>query len=155
MFRERRNKKQEAKIRNSSEKDLFSNAANSKCFPSLQKTFHTNILCCHKFYDLRFYLIILHWIMFQSVKLLSGVWLFAHQASLSSPHLELAQTNVHWVDDAIQTSHPLSSPSLPAFNFSQHQGLFQWVGSSHEMAKLLELQFQHQSFWWTFRIDFL
>ena len=59
--------------------------------------------------------------------------------------LEFAQTHVHWVDDAIQPSHPLSSPSPPAFNFSQHQGLFQWVGSLNPMAKVLELQFQHQS----------
>ena len=43
-------------------------------------------------------------------------------------HPELAQTHVHWVGDAIQPSHPLSSPSLPAFNLSQHQSLFQWVG---------------------------
>ena len=51
---------------------------------------------------------------------------------------ELAQTHVHWVGDAIQPSHPLSSPSPPAFNLSQHQGLFQWVGSSHQVAKVLE-----------------
>ena len=52
---------------------------------------------------------------------------------------ELAQTHVHRVGDAIQPSHPLSSPSPPAFNLSQHQGLFQWVGSSHQVAKVLEL----------------
>ena len=60
--------------------------------------------------------------------------------------LEFAQTHVHWVSDAVQPSHPLSLPSLPALNLSQHQSLFQWVGSSHQVAKLLELQFQHQSF---------
>ena len=49
---------------------------------------------------------------------------------------ELAQTHVHWVSDAIQPSHPLSSPSPPAFNLSQHQGLFQWVSSSHQVAKV-------------------
>ena len=54
--------------------------------------------------------------------------------------LELAQTHVHWVSDAIQLSHPLLSPSLPVFNLSQHQGLFQWVSSSHQVAKVLELQ---------------
>jgi len=54
--------------------------------------------------------------------------------------LELAQTHVHWVSDAIQPSHPLSSPSPPAFDFSQHQGLFKWVSSSHQVAKVLELQ---------------
>ena len=67
---------------------------------------------------------------------------------------EFTQTHVHWVDDAIQPSHPLSSPSL-TFNLSQHQGLFQWVSSSHQVAKVLEFQLQHQSFQWTFRIDFL
>ena len=61
--------------------------------------------------------------------------------------LELAQTHVHWVSDAIQPSHPLSSPSSPAFNLAQHQGLCKWVSSSHHMAKVLE--FQHQSFQWT------
>ena len=54
---------------------------------------------------------------------------------------ELAQTHVHWVDDAIQPSHPLSSPSSPAFNLSQHRGLFQWVSSSHQVAKVLEFHF--------------
>ena len=68
---------------------------------------------------------------------------------------EFAQTHVHWVSDAIQTSHALSPPSPPALNLSQHQGLFQWVSSSHEVAKVLELQFQHQSFQWIFRVDFL
>ena len=52
-------------------------------------------------------------------------------------------------------SHPLSSPAHPAFNLSQHQGLFQWVGSLHPVAKVLELQLQHQSFQWIFRTDFL
>ena len=68
---------------------------------------------------------------------------------------ELAQTHVHWVGNVIQTSCPLSSPSPPAFNLSQHQGLFQWVSSSHQVAKVLELQLQHQSFQWMFRTDFL
>ena len=69
--------------------------------------------------------------------------------------LEFAQTHVHWVDDAIQSSHHLSPPSPPAFSLSQHQGLFQWIGSSHQVAKVLELQLQHQSFQWIFRTDFL
>ena len=60
--------------------------------------------------------------------------------------LELAQTHVHQVSDAIQPSHPLSTPSPPAFNFSQHQGLFQGVSSLHQVAKVLEFQLQHQSF---------
>ena len=66
--------------------------------------------------------------------------------------LEFMQTHVHRVGHAIQPSHPLSSPSPPAFNLSQHQGLFQWI-SSHQVAKVLELQ--HQSFQWIFRTDFL
>ena len=69
--------------------------------------------------------------------------------------LEFTQTHVYWVSDAIQPSHPLSSPSPPAFNLSQHQGLFQWVSSSHQVAKVLVFQLQHQSFQWIFRIDFL
>ena len=68
--------------------------------------------------------------------------------------LELSQTNVHWVDNAIQPSHPLSSPS-PAFYFSQHQGVFQWASSSHRVAKVLEFQLQHQSFQWILRTDLL
>ena len=59
--------------------------------------------------------------------------------------LEFTQTHVHRVGDAIQPSHPLPSPSPPAPNPSQHQGLFQWVNSSHEVAKVLEFQPQHQS----------
>ena len=69
--------------------------------------------------------------------------------------LEFAQIHVHWASYAIQTSHPLSSPSPPAFSISQHQGLFQWLGSSHQVAKELELRFQHQSFQWVVRVDFL
>ena len=57
---------------------------------------------------------------------------------------EFVQTHVHWVGDANQPSHLLSSPSLTAFNLSQHQGLFHWVGSSHQVAKVLELQLQHK-----------
>ena len=68
---------------------------------------------------------------------------------------ELAQTHVDQVNDAIQPPHPLSSPSPPTFNLSQHQGLFHWVSSLHQVAKGLELQLQQQSFQWIFRIDFL
>ena len=66
---------------------------------------------------------------------------------------EFTQTHVHWISDAIQPSHPLSSPSPPAFNLSQYQGLFKWVSSLHEVAKVLEFQLQHQSFQWTPRTD--
>ena len=68
---------------------------------------------------------------------------------------EFIQTLILWVGDAIQPSHPLLSPSPPAFNLSQHQGLFKWVSSSHQVAKVLEFQLQHQSFQWIFRTDFL
>ena len=66
---------------------------------------------------------------------------------------EFAQIHVHWVHDAIQPSHPLSHRSPPALNLLQHQGLFQWVGSLHQVAKVLELQLQDQSFQWIFRVD--
>ena len=69
--------------------------------------------------------------------------------------LEFTQTHVHWVSDAIQPSHPLSSPSPSAPNPSQHQSLFQWVNSLHEVAKVLEFHLQHQSFQWTPRTDLL
>ena len=68
--------------------------------------------------------------------------------------LEFAQIHVHWVTNAIQPSHPLPPSSLFAFNLSQHQGLFQWAGSWHQVATVLELQLQHQSFQWMFRTDF-
>ena len=67
---------------------------------------------------------------------------------------EFSQTHLR-VGNAIQPSHPLSSPSPPAPNPSQHQGLFQWVSSSHEVAKVLEFQLQHQSFQWIPRTDLL
>ena len=60
--------------------------------------------------------------------------------------LESTQTHVHWVDDAIQPSHPLSCSSPPAVNLSQHQGLFKWVSSSHQVAKVLEFRLQ-QTHW--------
>ena len=68
---------------------------------------------------------------------------------------EFIQTHVHGVDDVIQTSHPLSSPTPPTTNSSQHQGLFQWVNSSHEVNKVLQFQLQHQSFQCTPRTDLL
>ena len=61
---------------------------------------------------------------------------------------EFTQTQVHWVGDAIQPSHPLSSLSPPAFNLFQHRGLFKWVSCSHQVAKVLEFQLHHQSFQW-------
>ena len=67
---------------------------------------------------------------------------------------ELAQINVHWASDAIQLSHPLSSPS-PAFNLSQNQGLCQWVSSLQQVAKVLKFYLQHQSFQWIVKTNFL
>ena len=99
------------------------------------------------------------WTRRQAVQSLSRVWLFAtpwitaHQASLSitnswsSPRLTSTES--------VMPSHPLSTPSPPAPNPSQHQSLFQWVNSSHEVAKVLEFQLQHQSFQWTPRTDLL
>ena len=65
------------------------------------------------------------------------------------------QTHVHWVSDAIQPSHPLSFPSPPALNLSQHHDLFKWVSSMHPVANVLEFQLHHQSFQWTPRTDLL
>ena len=70
-------------------------------------------------------------------------------------HPEFTQTPVHWVSDAIQPSHPLSSPSPPAPNPFQHQGLFQWINSSHEVAIVLEFQLQHHSLQRNPRADLL
>ena len=96
-----------------------------------------------------------------SVQLLSRVRL-CDPMNRSTPGLPVhhqlpgsTQTHVHWVGDAIQPSHPLLSPSPPALNLSQHQGLFKWVSSSHEVAKVLEFQLQHQSFQWAPRTDLL
>ena len=95
-----------------------------------------------------------------SVQSLSHVWLCKPMDCSTSSfpvlhHLpQLAQAHIHWVGDTTQSCHPLSSPSS-AFSIFQHQGLFQWVSSSHHVAKGLELQFQHQSFQWIFRTDFL
>ena len=100
-------------------------------------------------------------VQFSSIQSLSCAWVLWPQglqhARLSVHHQlqELAQIHVHWIDDAIKPSHPLSSPSPLAFNLSQHQGLFQWVSSSYQVVKVLELQLQHQSFKWIFRTDFL
>ena len=94
-----------------------------------------------------------------TVKIMWGFWVFSSVAQsclilcnpmdcstpgLSVHHqlLEFTQTHVHWIGDAIQPSHPLSSPSPPALNLFQHQGLFKWVSSSHQVAKVLEFQLQ-------------
>ena len=89
--------------------------------------------------------------------LCSTLWPHGLHHAIPVPHClqELAKTHVHGVGDAIQPSHPLSSPSLPTYNLSQHQGLFQGVSSLHQVAKVLEFQLQHQSFQWTPRTDLL
>ena len=100
-------------------------------------------------------------LQFSSFQSLSFVWLcdpMNHSTSGLLVHhqlLESTQTHVHWVGDAIQPSHPLSSPSSHTLNLSQQQGLFKWVSSSHQVAKVLEFQLQHQSFQWTPRTDLL
>ena len=99
--------------------------------------------------------------LFSSVQSLSRVRL-CDPMNCSTPGLpvhhqlpEFIQTHVHWVSDAIQPSHPLSSPSPPALNPSQHQSLFQWVNCSHEVAKVLEFQLEHHSFQRKSRADLL
>ena len=117
----------------------------------------------YKIMKIDIYPIFMEWkisVNFSSVQLLSHVRLFgpreSHTPGLPVHHqlLESTQTHVHWVSDAVQPSHPLSSPS-PALNLSQHQGLFKWVSSSHQVAKVLELQLQNQSYQWTPRADLL
>ena len=96
---------------------------------------------------------------FSSVQLLSRVqlfatpWTVARQACLSKPTPGTCSNSAHWVSDA--WPYPLWSPFPPTLNLSQHQGLFQWISSSHQVAKVLELKHQHQSFQWIFRTDFL
>ena len=101
-------------------------------------------------------------LQFSLVQSLSLVWLYATpwtaawQASLSITNSQtFSQVHVHWVSDAIQPSHPLSSPFPPAFSLSQNQDLFQWVSVLHQVAKVLEFHLQHQSFQLIFRTDFL
>ena len=98
-------------------------------------------------------------VIISSVQLLSRVRLLVtHELQHTRPPCPSPTSGVHpnsWVSDTIQPSHPLLSPSLPALNLSQHQGLFKWVSSSHQVAKVLELQLQHQSFQWTPRTDLL
>ena len=105
---------------------------------------------------------ILDAVQFSSVQSLSHVWLFATPMNHSMPGLpvlhqlpEFTQSHVHWLGDAIQPSHPLSSPFPTALNLSKHQGLFKWVTSLHQVAKVLEFQLQHQSFQWAFKTDLL
>ena len=114
------------------------------------------------FYPLSHQSLLLHAIKtHSSVQSLSRVQLFvtpwtaARQAPLSITNYRSLLKLISIVGDAIQPSHPQSSPSPLAFNLSQHLGLFKWVSSSHQVAKVLEFQFQHHSFQWIFRTDIL
>ena len=102
-----------------------------------------------------FWVLVLSWLLLLCgrTKLLPSCLTLCDPMDCSTPGFpvhpqlpKLAQTYVLWVGDAIQPSHPLSSPLPPAFNLSRHQGLFQWVSSSHQVARILEFQLQHQSF---------
>ena len=105
------------------------------------------------------HMVFLQIFQFSSLQLLSCVWLFASpwmqhaRPPCASPTPRVYPNSCPLVGDAIQPSHPLSSPSPPALNLSQYQGLFKWVSSSHQVAKVLEFQLQHQSFQWTPRTD--
>ena len=97
-----------------------------------------------------------------SVQSLSRLQLFADPMNCTMPGLpvhhqlsEFTQSHLHWVADGIKPSHPLSSPSPPALDLSQHQGLFKWVTPFHQAAKVSEFQLQHQSFQWILRTDLL
>ena len=116
--------------------------------------YFSSVYSCHLF-------LIEYSVQSSLVQSLIPVWLCDHMnhstPALPVHHqlLEFTQTHAHWVGDAIHPSHPLLSPSPPAPNHSQHQGLFQWVKSLHKVAKVLEFQLQHQSFQWTARTDLL
>ena len=99
--------------------------------------------------------------IFSSVQSLSRVrlsvtpWTAARQASLSITN-SWSLLKFMSIESVMPSNHLiLSSPSLPTFNLCQHQGLFQWISSLHQVAKVLEFQLQHQSFQWIFRTDFL
>ena len=96
------------------------------------------------------------YIQFSRSVVSDSLWLHGLQHArppCPSPTPRFTQIHVHHMGDAVQPSHPLLSPS-PAFSLSQYQGLFKWVSSLHQVAKVLEFQLQHQSFQWTFRTDF-
>ena len=104
--------------------------------------------------ELQFSTLILPVVVFQFLNRVHSLWPHDSMPGFPVHHQlpELEQTHVHWVGDAIQPSHPLSPTSPPAFNLSQHQHLFQRVGSLHQVAKELNFQLQHQFFQWIFRV---
>ena len=89
------------------------------------------------------------------VQLFVTRWTSARQASQSITKSWSFLKRVHRVSDSIRSSHPLPSPSPAAFYLSQHESLFQWVSSSHQVGKILKIKLQHQSFQWIFRTVFL
>ena len=99
-----------------------------------------------------------HWVQFSCSVVSDSLWPCGQWHTIPPVHhrlLGFTQTHLHWVGDAIQSSHPLLSPSPPVLNLSQHQGLFQWVSSLYQVAEVLEFQLQHQSFQWTLRTELL
>ena len=145
---------------------LLRQAANPFSFPTSTVTMLVSLFTGHTLFHSCFFLhveargIFLQVIQFSSVT--QSCLTLCNPMDCSMPgfpiHQQLpvlTQTHVYRGGDAIQPSHPLSSPSPPSFNHSQHQGLFQWVSSLYQVAKLLEFQLQHQSFQWTLRTDFL
>ena len=130
------------------------------CDAGCTSAYSLNSGCC-KLFILAFHIGLKNIVSISSAQSLRGVQLFVIPWTAALPGLpvhhqllELTQTHVHQVGDAIQPSHPRLSPS-PAFNLSQHQSVFHWISSSHKVAKVLELQLQRQSFQWLFRTDFL
>ena len=118
-----------------------------------QLAFHSSLIKCRQ----KIYSVL--WLIRSFAFQLLSLWLFPVDCStpvFSVLHylLEFSQTHVHWASDTIQPSHPLLPSSTPALNPSQYQGLFQWVGSSHQMVKVLELQLWHRSGQWISRLDF-
>ena len=147
--------------------DFYYVEVGSLCALFLERFYHKRLFnfvkslpCIHWNYHMNF---ILHFVnmVYQFSSVAQSCLTLCDPIGCSTPGfpvhhqtLELAQTHVHWVSDAVQQSHPLLSPS-PAFSLSQNQRLFQWVSSLYQVAKVLELQLQHQSFQCIFRVDFL
>ena len=105
---------------------------------------------------------LVHWILIYNSISCSLCQTFCNPMDCSMPGLpvyrqlsEFTQSHVHWVSDAVQPSHSLSSPSSPAFSLFQHQEIFKWVTTLHQVAKVLGFQLEHDSFQWVFRTAFL
>ena len=135
----------------SSVKWKYISKLNSKCFVNIKKDIkiHLGAECYLPSFQFSTFLSL------SRVQLFVTPWTAAHQASLSIINSRSLLKHAHLVSDAIQPSHLLLSHSPPAIYLSQHQGIFKWVSSSHQVAKVLEFQLQHQSFQWIFRTDFL